>query len=269
MIPHITRGTAQHSEDESYFVSMTDLMVGMLFVFIIILMAFALNLRKQASDLDNTIDDLTAARETRAVLLHDIKRSLELQGVTVDVDVNNGILRLPERLLFQSGAYRIRDDGRAALRHLADVLAGVLPCFATMVEPIPPPTCPVNKGGRLEAVYIEGHTDNVPIYTYAGAKIASNWELSAARAIAVYDILLGFQPILGALRNDDTAEHAGQMLIGVSGYGEHRPAVPNVNETARALNRRIDLRFLMATPSREKLDAVDRSVGRKIGHVDP
>jgi chemotaxis protein MotB len=34
------------AEDESYFVSMTDLMVGMLFIFIIMLMAFALNLRR-------------------------------------------------------------------------------------------------------------------------------------------------------------------------------------------------------------------------------
>lgn len=240
-------------EDESYFVSMADLMVGMLFVFIIILMAFALNLKKQETHLGETIDDLTAARETRAAMLNDIKRTLEQQGVTVEIDEDNGILRLPEKLLFQRGEYRIEAAGQNALAHLASVLMRTLPCFATSAAPPQDWRCPATKGGRLESVLIEGHTDDVPMRAAAGARIASNWELSAARAIAVYNSLVGFQPDLALLRNDDTAERGGQRLIGVSGYGEHRPAVANRDETSRALNRRIDLRFLMATPGRARL----------------
>lgn len=265
----LARAASGHGDDESYFVSMTDLMVGMLFVFIIILMAFALNLQKQATDLGETVDDLTAARETRAAMLQDIKRSLELQGVTIDVDEDNGILRLPEKLLFQRGEYRIQAAGEDALRHLANVLASILPCFATLDGQSPPAACPSSKGGRLEAVFIEGHTDDIPMKAWAGAKIASNWELSAARAITVYDTLLGVQPSLGAIRNDGTAERSGQSLIGVSGYGEHRPAVANVDEASRALNRRIDLRFLMATPSRETLGRIEDSIPRRSDRVDP
>ncbi len=36
------------AEEENYFVSMTDMMVGILFIFIIMLMMFALNFRQQA-----------------------------------------------------------------------------------------------------------------------------------------------------------------------------------------------------------------------------
>lgn len=257
----LARSAPGHGEDESYFVSMTDLMVGMLFVFIIILMAFALNLQKQATDLGETVDDLTAARETRAAMLHDIKRSLELQGVSVDVDEDNGILRLPERLLFQRGEYRIQ----AA----ANVLAGILPCFATLDGQTAPAACPPNKGGRLEAVFIEGHTDDIPMKAFAGAKIASNWELSAARAITVYNTLLAFQPALGHIRNDGTSERSGQSLIGVSGYGEHRPAVANTDEASRALNRRIDLRFLMATPSRDTLGRIEDQIKDRLDRAAP
>ena len=42
----------------------------------------------------------------------------------------------------------------------------------------------------------------------------------------------------------------GEQLIGVSGYGENRP-LPNIlqeDEIGKRKNRRIDLRFLMATP---------------------
>jgi hypothetical protein len=41
-LPH----TEEAEEDENYFVSMTDMMVGMLFLFIIMLMMFALNFKK-------------------------------------------------------------------------------------------------------------------------------------------------------------------------------------------------------------------------------
>lgn len=269
MVANFKSAVSGAGEEESYFVSMTDLMVGMLFVFIIILMAFALNLKKQETDLGQTIDDLTAARETRSALLNDIKKSLEEQGITVQIDEANGILRLPEKLLFQRGEYRIEAAGEAALRHLANVLMNILPCFSTFKGGHSALDCPPSKGGRLEAVFIEGHTDDTPIRAPAGAKIATNWDLSAARAIAVYNELVRFQLGLGELRNDDTLDRGGQKLLGVSGYGEHRPAVENRDETSRALNRRIDLRFLMATPSREKIGEIETSIKGPAPRVAP
>lgn len=43
-------------------------------------------------------------------------------------------------------------------------------------------------------------------------------------------------------------------MIGVSGYAEYRPITPNIDEASRAANRRIDLRFLMATPRQEEAE---------------
>ncbi|MFZ2156467.1 MAG: hypothetical protein WAV72_10140, partial [Bradyrhizobium sp.] len=74
----------------------------------------------------------------------------------------NGVLRLPEQLLFVRGEFKLRDRGRDALGKLASVLSDLLPCYAKS-EFISPSSCPPSKGGRLEAVFIEGHTDNVPI----------------------------------------------------------------------------------------------------------
>src|SRR5215471_10412336 len=47
-------GTQDHGEGENYFVSMTDMMVGMLFVFIILLMSFALLFRQQTDVTNET-----------------------------------------------------------------------------------------------------------------------------------------------------------------------------------------------------------------------
>lgn len=253
-------------EDESYFVSMTDLMVGMLFIFIIILMAFALNLKHQETQLETTTDRLTEAHETRTQMLRDVRRSLLEQGVEVTIDEQNGVLRMPERLLFQRGEFRLEAAGQQALQKLADVLALTLPCYATMPPTEQQPACPSSKGGRLEAVFVEGHTDDVPFTARTANGIANNWELSAARAIAVYNALLAYRPGLAILRNDGTPDHEGQSLIGVSGYGQHRPAVENRDEASRAANRRIDLRFLMATPSQEELDRIRHVIGGGQSH---
>jgi chemotaxis protein MotB len=257
-------GAEHDGEEESYFVSMTDMMVGMLFVFIIILMAFALNLKKQETELAQTTDRLTEAQETRAQMLRDIRNTLLERGVYVFIDERNGVLRLPERLLFRRGEFRIEEGGRIALQSLANALSEALPCYARLAaSQVARAPCPPNKGGRLEAVFIEGHTDDVPFTARTGAGVASNWDLSAARAIAVYDEVLRSAPLLGALENDggDRDGRGGQKLIGVSGYAEYRPVVPNVDEPSRAANRRIDLRFLMATPRLEEVERLQREIG--------
>ncbi len=80
------------------------------------------------------------------------------------------------------------------------------------------------------AIRIEGHTDDVPIHT---ARFASNWELSAARAIRVVDVLMargGVPP----------------SRLSVAGYGEYRPRVANDSAEARGRNRRVDIVILNA-----------------------
>ncbi len=256
-------------EDESYFVSMTDMLVGMLFIFIIILMAFALNLKEQETKIKQTTDRLTSAYETRTAILNSLKKTLDAQGIDVSIDERNGILRMPERLLFRRGEHHVDEGGRIALGRLAQALSAVLPCYAVAESAaVPVLRCPQESSGRLEAVYIEGHTDDVPFLARAATGVASNWDLSVARAISVYQQLLASAPTLDALKNDGVGGnggHEGQKLIGVSGYAEFRPIEPNVDERSRAANRRIDLRFLMATPPQEEVQQVVQQVQQRMG----
>jgi chemotaxis protein MotB len=235
------------TEDESYFVSMTDLMVGMLFVFIIMLMAFALNLKNQQQSYEQTNKALTLANATRTAILQEVQRQLQDRGVSVIIDVENGVLRLPEKLLFARGEFQLQQAGRDAIHQLAGVLDSLLPCYA--VGPAAPSqACPQSQGGRLEAVFIEGHTDDRQFAGRMSSGIVDNWGLSTARAIETYRALTEAQANLGDLKNDSE-----QRLLGVSGYAEFRPARRDDTEEARAENRRIDLRFLMATPNLEEL----------------
>lgn len=73
-------------------------------------------------------------------------------------------------------------------------------------------------------IYIEGHTDDVPIQT---REFPSNWELSTARATRVVRRLIQ----LGV---------SAKRMAAV-GYGEHHPVADNSTATGRYRNRRMVL----------------------------
>lgn len=87
-------------------------------------------------------------------------------------------------------------------------------------------------GGALKNsgkyIRIEGYTDDLPINT---PQFPSNWELSAARSIAVTRYLIdrhGLNP----------------WYLASLGYGEYHPLYPNVSEENRSKNRRVDIVIL-------------------------
>jgi hypothetical protein len=120
---------------------------------------------------------------------------------------------------------------------LREVLEEVLPCYTlnTRVD------CGERgTGGKIDAIFIEGHTDSTQFAQGASGRFRDNWELSAGRARAVFGVLVPRESSLAALLNPER-----QPLFSVSGYAETRPVDPN----DLSLNRRIDLRFVMVPPS--------------------
>ena len=98
--------------------------------------------------------------------------------------------------------------------------ADVLPGQASLIEQ----TGSILK--RHNAVLrVEGHSDNQPIHN---AVFASNWELSAARAMTVLLLLV-----------DET--HYDPTRLSMAGYGPYRPVADNATLDGRQKNRRVDL----------------------------
>ncbi len=200
-------------------------------------------------------DRLLRHHRIRDAMLAAVQALLRERLVEVSLDPENGILRLPESLLFDSAQAVLRPDGVRALHELAAALARSLPCYSR-APAIQQADCPGAPQPLLEAVLIEGHTDDVPIGT---PEFEDNWELASARAINTYKALLSYEPSLGALKND-----RGEDLLGVSGYEAHRPVSLAATPAARRLNRRIDLRFLIAAPAEDQLGVIRQQVEQGI-----
>ena len=79
-------------------------------------------------------------------------------------------------------------------------------------------------------VRLEGHTDAVPIHN---SRFRSNWELSAARSIALLELLYSF--------------NVSREKLSVAGYADTAPVEDNATEEGRQKNRRVDIVILNET----------------------
>lgn len=267
------RTSRRRGERVNYLASVSDLMSALLFVFILTLAvaiiqarmatgkaeAEALNARQALEKAQKTEASLRTvqqrltiveerlegnARALRA-LLQQVKKSLAEKGVVVDIDTVKGVLRVPESAVtFGVGMNTLDESNIDKVDLIGSVLEKELACYQAANMKIERCVKLNPNGNRLDAVFIEGHTDN---QTYRGDSTGRrNRQLSTARSNAVYDAMVVGNPALEGLENDK-----GERLFSLSGYGASRPLPghEHAEPTNDPANRRIEFRFIMTPPA--------------------
>jgi chemotaxis protein MotB len=140
-------------------------------------------------------------------------RLREILGDRPDIRVVGDRFVFQSEVLFASGSDEINDQGHVEL----DKLAGAV---SELIKEIPD-----DIGWVLQ---VNGHTDKRPI-TGTGGRFNSNWDLSAARAIAVVRYL--------------TDKGIPPAHLAAAGFGEFQPIYDGDTSEALAKNRRIELKL--------------------------
>jgi chemotaxis protein MotB len=144
-------------------------------------------------------DDLETIRSELEDALHN---QIALREVSLHNETDGLVISLREFGFFDSGSAKIKTEAKPALDRIASILAI-----------------------RTCKLRIEGHTDNVPIHT---AEMASNWELSTARATELVRILI--------------QDHRfAPDRLSAAGYAAYHPVASNLTPQGRAQNRRVDI----------------------------
>lgn len=138
-------------------------------------------------------------------------RLRDILGNRPDIRVVGDRFVFQSEVFFDAGSAVMKPEAVASL----DKLAGAI---LDLEKSIPPDIS--------WALRIDGHTDNRPIST---AQFPSNWELSAARAIAVVQYLI--------------AKGVSPNHLIAAGFGEYQPLDTGTSDEARARNRRIELKL--------------------------
>jgi chemotaxis protein MotB len=280
---------------EGYFASVSDLMIGILFIFLLMLAVFAINyadqnkdeeiarLREQVKERDKKILDL----EGQISRLIDERNKLrdgilelinQLEGVTLALRGDQGRLEEVRRgLLFAlRDALKKRDvdvvvDERAGILRLSSKGLFKLNSDVFTDEGEEKARKLLEEMAKLLPCFAKAASgaadcrEQQPIFetvlieghtdTQDTARPGGNWTLSTDRARAFHEYMTVRFPPLRELRNQDN-----QHLLGLAGYGDSRP-LPNV-DGADESNRRIEIRFLLTGQrdvSAQRLQQLDQS----------
>jgi len=291
-------------EEEPFFVSMTDIMVGLLFIFILIIMYFAVQaeidqntkeeqeaeivayttLLNQYGDL-KLYSELTAYQTQisfqRENLLNWIRAHLETSGVKgIEIVEEQGVIRLPEGILFDSGEFQFTkgSDAENTAISLANALHAVLPCSVLNREGrpyLPREQCDHafyhNKNmGFVQAIYVEGHTDSILIRgaLRGDPNLTTNLKLSARRSTNTFESITEAVPAVLLFHGPviGRSELRFEPILASSAYGEWRPAASNDTDEGRRANRRIDIRVVMYVPPNiEAMTDLATAIGAILG----
>lgn len=238
--------------EESVWISLSDLMTALLAVFMLasVILVFSLAQEQEAlavakeeikeseersERFDAMLAGLGSAEQRRHAMVEQIEQELASHGIAVEVDATKSVIRVPVDLLgFKSGSSDIESKYEEHAILIGEIIG------AKLLED--------QRHLLLDTVFIEGHTDDVPMTSLSGG----NWSLSAHRAISLWRLW-------ERSVSTDLASLTGyydEPLFSVSGYADSRPVNTTDSDTARAENRRIDIRFTEHRLSEEEIRAI-------------
>ncbi len=227
-----------HVADENHFwISISDLMTSLLFVFILILAYMILEYQDKDEQAQAQILAFQKNVDARTELLVNLSELLEKRNIVVEIDKNDGTMRITKEKLFDSAKADIRNSKKW-------VILGVTKELLLLLKND-------KYKNAINTIFIEGHTDKIPLNKGHHGFRWTNMELSSQRAINTFLLMdEQSQGAFSALTNTD-----GQALISYSGYAATRPISGLTGETReeRERNRRIQFFFAVNPPKVEEV----------------
>jgi len=180
-----------------------DLMSGLLGAFVLLLVGVLVAQLQLATHLEVEVKKRQIEEQRRISL----EKALAIPLATGRITLNNGRIGISGRVLFSLNSDQLQPEGRQLLNSL------VIPLRAYLTS-------------RDELLMVSGFTDDRSIRE-GNSRFADNWELSAQRALTVTRTLI--------------EEGMPSSMVFAAAFGAEQPVTPNVDDSARAQNRRVEM----------------------------
>lgn len=215
-----------NSQDNIFWVTMTDLMTALVLVFIV--MFFYSYMSSYYEKIQGQLEQKKAADA--------LEKTLEAQNIQASVDGTTGIVKISDLELFELNSYELSPRGKKYLDKFAPAYFNSL--FTNEY---------LDK--NIQKIIIQGHTDS---QTFKGRFSADeqymkNMELSLKRAYSVANYMTGTQ------YNKSNGERLRKMII-VEGVSFSSPVIENGKEDY-AKSRRVELKLVMKNDKKQSVQS--------------
>ena len=157
-----------------YNLAIADLIMGILFIFILILVKFMV-------DYQDKKDNLSQPLIERNHILDNIAKELEKKNIKVEVDKKNGILKLNNVHYFDEGEYELNAKGQRDFKLIQEKIFQSIVCYSNLQSNGTKRKWPKDsklklkdwinrcckeqpdKYALIDSILIEGHADSKPI----------------------------------------------------------------------------------------------------------
>lgn len=156
------------------------------------------------AELESLLESRQELVNAKSELEKKLREELASGNLSVALQDRGLVVTVLDRILFDSGKAELKPSSLKTLDKVAEILT---------------------REVKKNRVYVEGHTDNVPI-RHSGWR--SNWELSTARATEVIHYFVDIKRL-------------EPRRLAATGYGEFHPVAGNNTEKGRLKNRRVEM----------------------------
>lgn len=204
--------------DNSYWKSYSDMMAGLLLMFILIMSLALSQVSSQATELQTQKEQLRKLLGVKPEIVADLKK--ELSEFDVNIDERTGDILFKSDILFDYNQTTLKEAGSSFLGQFMPKYFGVI-----LSEKYLP---------YIAEIIIEGHTDNIGGYAF-------NLKLSQDRALTVAEYCIGDNnPFV-------TGEQLDQLrkIITVNGRAYTNPIYTDDTKTVidQDKSRRVEVKF--------------------------
>lgn len=165
-------------DGNSYMSSFSDLMSGLLIVFILLFILKLIDYQQDMEEYKKTLNEketkIQELSQTRLQIISLLQKEFNKAGLDINVDAKTGAIRLSESILFDYGKSELKPEGKEFLNNFIPIYLNILIGNKDIKQ-------------HLSEIIIEGHTDNDSSYIY-------NLGLSQDRALSVATYLIDDAP---------------------------------------------------------------------------
>ena len=200
-------------EETNYWLSIGDLMASILMIFMLLFIVKTIETGRELRKKEEIIESFTGLKKN---IISKIQKDFEERGIKVDIDPQTGTIKIDDKILFNTGEYLLKPEGKKYLNDFVPIYINLLLNDEEVKK-------------ELSQVIIEGHTDDVGSYIY-------NMELSQKRAFEVIKYIYDEMP-------NFKGKEELQSYITANGRSNIKVLRDNSGNIDRDKSRRVEFQF--------------------------